>query len=357
MTPADPAAGAPRGALAPGFEDAVRFTSVAEEYAALRTGAALVDRSARLRLLIGGAKAAETLTGLVTNDVASLAPGFGQYAAALTAKGKVIADVRIFARADDFLVDTPAAAGPGFLAMIRKYVNPRLAKYTDVSAALRTIGVYGPRAHVVLAHTLESQGAPAAAAAELGALPDYSHVASTFEGSSVMVARVPDLGGGGFDCFVPADDAERLWSRLVAAGAAPAGREACEIARVEAGRPAWGTDMDEGVLAQEANLDELGGISYTKGCYTGQETVARVHFRGHVNRFIRGLRGAEPIPRGAELFEGEKAVGTVTSSVVSPRFGPIALAMIRRDVEIGAELSARWVGGEGRARVEAIPFE
>ena len=115
--------------------------------------------------------------------------------------------------------------------------------------------------------------------------------------------------------------------------------------------------MDADTLAQEANLDALDGISFTKGCYTGQETVARVHFRGHVNRCLRGLQGAVPIPRGAELLDGDKSVGEVRSSVVSPRLGPIALAMVRREVEPGEDVTARWEGGEAQARVREIPFE
>lgn len=341
---------------APGFETAALFSSVEAEYAALRGGAGLVDRSARLRMLFGGPQAAETLTGLVTNDVGALRPGSGQYAAALTAKGKVISDVRIFARADDLLVDAPASAAPGLAAMVRKYVNPRIAKYSDVSAILRTIGVFGPRAHAVLASLLESAGASATSIGALRGLSDYHHLAFDLAGAGVFVARVPDLGGEGFDCFVPVEVAEVVWSRLVAARATPVGRDAAEIARVEAGRPLWGADMDDTVLVQEANFDALDGISYTKGCYTGQETVARVHFRGHVNRYLRGVRSAVAIPRGAELFDGEKPVGTVTSSVVSPRLGPIALAMVRRETETGAEITARWEGGEGLARVSELPF-
>jgi folate-binding protein YgfZ len=142
----------------------------------------------------------------------------------------------------------------------------------------------------------------------------------------------------------------------VTSRAIPVGRDATEIARVEAGRPMWGLDMDESTLAQEANFDALGGISYTKGCYTGQETVARVHFRGHVNRNLRGVQSAVSIPSGAELFDGDKPVGTVRSSVVSPRLGPIGLAMIRSEVETGAEIVARWDAAEGLARVREIPF-
>jgi folate-binding protein YgfZ len=341
---------------APGYENVGLFTSVDDEYAALRGGAGMVDRSARLRMLIGGPQAADTITGLVTNDVGGLHPGAGQYAAALTPKGKVISDVRIFARVDDLLIDTPASAGPGFMAMIRKYVNPRLARYADVSAVLRTIGVFGPRAHAVIASVLQAEGASAPAAAALRGLGDYHHLGFDIGGASVFVARVPDLGGEGFDCFVPVEIAERVWARLAAARATPVGRDAAEIARVEAGRPQWGIDMDENTLAQEANFDALGGISYTKGCYTGQETVARVHFRGHVNRNLRGIQSAVLVPSGAGLFDGDKSVGTVTSSVTSPRLGPVGLAMVRREVESDAEVIARWEGGETAARVREIPF-
>ncbi|HEX7546225.1 MAG TPA: glycine cleavage T C-terminal barrel domain-containing protein [Gemmatimonadaceae bacterium] len=339
------------------FEDAARFTSVEDEYAALRGGAGLVDRSARLRVLFSGAQAAETLTGLLTNDVSALQPGAGQYAAALTPKGKVIADVRLFARTDDLLLDTSANAGPGFMAMLRKYVNPRLAHFADVSAIVRTLGLYGPRAHAVLTSALLPEGAAASSVAALRGLANYHCLAFEVDEGQVLVARSPDLGGEGFDCFVPVGVAESFWSRLVKAHATPVGRDAAEIARVEAGRPLWGLDMDANTLAQEASLDTLDGISYTKGCYTGQETVARVHFRGHVNRHLRGLQSALAIPRGAELRAGDKPVGDVRSSVVSPRLGPIALAMLRHEVVSGTEVTAYWDGGEAPARVRELPFE
>ncbi|MFI5245203.1 MAG: YgfZ/GcvT domain-containing protein [Gemmatimonadales bacterium] len=336
---------------------AARFTSVVDEYAALREGAGLVDRSARLRIVFGGAQAAETLTGLLTNDVSALQPGAGQYAAALTPKGKVIADVRVFARTHDLLLDTSENAGPGFTAMLRKYVNPRFAQFADVSATLRTLGLYGPRAHAVLASVLRAGGVATAAVETLRGLSPYHHVTFEVSGEDVMVARVPDLGVEGFDCFVADGLAESFSLQLVTAHAIPVGRDAADIARVEAGRPLWGMDMDANTLAQEANLDTLDGISYTKGCYTGQETVARVHFRGHVNRRLRGLHSAVAIPSGSELMDGDKSVGEVRSSVVSPRLGPIALALLRREVEPGVELSARWEGGEAPARVREIPFE
>ena len=173
---------------APGFEHVAQFGSVKDEYAAIRDGAALVDRSARMRMHFAGAKPAETLTGLVTCDVLALGPGSGQFGAALTAKGKVIADVRIVARADAFLVETSEAAGPGFAAMIRKYVNPRLSKYADVSGVLRSVGVYGPRSTSVIAAALGAEEHALHAIAPLHLLR------ADFDSAFVDVVRSPDLG-------------------------------------------------------------------------------------------------------------------------------------------------------------------
>jgi folate-binding protein YgfZ len=329
------------------------YSSVAAEYEALRTRAVVVDRSQRARMRITGQRAAETLTGLVTNDVAALEPGHGHYAAALTPKGKIVADVRVFREDDGLLIDTGPRAAEGWSMLVRKYVNPRLAAYRDESATLRDVGVFGPNArHVVAAMT-------GASAAALGILPPYGHATVVVDGARAMVARVPELGVEGFELFVPAEAFDALWRLALDAAAEPAGLAAWEVARVEAGRPEWGLDIDETTIPQEANFDELHAISYTKGCYTGQEVVARVHFRGHVNRHLRGLRaaGAEPPPPGAQLTDDSgRLVGDVRSGVSSPRLGGIALAMIRREVEPGASLTARWDGGESRADVCALPF-
>lgn len=337
------------------------YGDVAAEYAALRDvnpqgttgGAIIVDRSPRFRCTLAGPKAGEVLTGLVTNDVLALSPGGGCYAVALTAKGKIIADLRIFARTDDLLVDVSPAAAAGWWSMIRKYVNPRLARYADVSASTTEVGVFGRRAHAVIAAAL---GLPWE---ELQQISIFAHRVVDDGGTPIMVARVPDLGLAGFSVFAPAGHHAALWERLSHAGARPAGRAAVEIARIEAGRPEWGVEMDDRSLAQEANMDALHAISYTKGCYTGQETVARVHFRGHVNRFLRGLRYGEDasIPRGAEVVDDEgKVVGDVRSAVRSPRLGGIALAMVRREVNDETEVTLRWDGGEARARVVPLPF-
>lgn len=323
----------------------------ADAYALLRDDAAQADRSDRLRMAFTGVQAAAALTGLVTSDVLALQPGHGQYAAALTPKGKVIADLRIFRRVDGgFLVDTAAAAGPGFAAMVRKYVNPRLARADDVSATLECIGVAGPHARQVVAHAL------ACSPAAFDLLPPYAHCEMPFDGEDVLVARAPDYGVDAFDCFLGTARAGALRDALAAAGAAPAEAAALEVLRIEAGRPAWGTDMTEETLAQEAGLDTLDAISYTKGCYTGQEVVARVHFRGHVNRVLRGLRTAALAPGEAQVLAGEVEVGVVRSRAVSPRLGPIALAMMRREVEPGTSVTVRFASGDVSGAVVALPF-
>lgn len=323
------------------------------EYAAMRAGALLVDRSYRGRTIFPGDKAREVLAGLVTNDVLALPAGAGAYAAALTAKGKIIADVRVFARTDDVLVDVPPRAFAGWSEMLRKYVNPRLVKFRDVSADIAQVGVYGIDSVRIVSEVLELPPEQLA-----GMLP-FANLVASVDGMEFTVARVPDVGLDAFEIFVGASQRDAMRTRLALAGGRCGGVDALEIARVEAGRPEWGIDMDESTIPQEANMDELHAISYTKGCYTGQETVARVHFRGHVNRHIRGIRHASetPVPAGAVVEDATgKAVGEIRSSVTSPRLGGLALAMLRREVEVPSNVTLKWDDVTTEAMVHPLPF-
>jgi len=327
------------------------WTPTPAEYTLLRTDAGVVDRSDRLRMAFTGDKAADTLTGLVTSDVLALQAGHGQFAAALTPKGRVLADVRVFRRASgEFLIDVPRAAADGFLGMVRKYVNPKFAKYTDVSASLACIGVVGPHARQVVAHALSCS--PAA----FDLLPPFANADMPFGGVTVLVARSVDYGVDGFDCFVPQASASALRDALVTSGAAPAAETALETLRVEAGRPAYGVDMSEETLLHEAILDTLDAVSYTKGCYTGQEVVARLHFRGHVNKLLRGLLLSAPAASGARLIATDAEVGDVRSCAISPRLGAIALAMVRREVELGSSVTVRTDVGDVPATLISLPF-
>jgi tRNA-modifying protein YgfZ len=336
-----------------GRQVVLHYGDVGAEYAALRTGSLLVDRTLRGRVRLRGEKVRDVVTGLVTNDIIALEPGQGAYAAALTPKGKIIADVRVFAGTDSILIDAPVRAFPGFMAMIRKYVNPRNSPYSDESAAIHDLCIAGANARLVLAEVLGAHSAT------LGTLPPYGHITAEFEGAMLEIARTPELGSDAYDCFVPAELHETMRARLIDAGARPGGLVAWDIARVEAGRPEWGIDIDETTIPQEANLDDLDAISYTKGCYTGQETVARVHFRGHVNKHLRGLmfEGDDPAPRGAAVGDSSGTNGgDVRSGATSPRLGAVALAMVRRELETGATLTATWEGGSREARLVRLPF-
>ena len=167
------------------------------------------------------------------------------------------------------------------------------------------------------------------------------------------------MGVDGYRLLVARPALDALRAAAISEGARLVGAAAAESARIEAGRPLWGIDMDESTLPQEVNLEALGAVSFTKGCYTGQEVVARLHFRGHVNRRLMGLRveGATARDRGAELTNLEGAAcGDIRSSIVSPRFGPIALGLVRREVDAGAQVTTRVAGEVVHAEVATLPF-
>jgi tRNA-modifying protein YgfZ len=326
---------------------------LARDYGAFHDAAAAIDMSDRGRMRFTGAGARNALNGILTCDVAPLASGEGTYGAALTSKGKVVADVVAFANEDSFLVECSVPAWPGWQQLITKYVNPRLAPRIDETDMTGALGVFGPDASRI-ASVLSGVDKEV-----LESLPMYSHQNGTAHGSVTNVARIPDMGVDGYRLLVARSALDSLCATIVSEGARFVGTTAAESARIEAGRPLWGVDMDESTLPQEVNLEALGAVSFTKGCYTGQEVVARLHFRGHVNRRLMGLRveGATAAERGNELTNLEGAVcGDVRSSVVSPRFGPIALGMVRREVDAGTQVVTRISGNEVRAEVTALPF-
>jgi folate-binding protein YgfZ len=302
--------------------------TLTDEYAVLTTGCGLVDRSERGKLALTGVAAKEFLNGQVTNDVGALVPGAGCYAAFLTHKGKMLGDVRILDAADELLLDTERVALQALFDMIRRFsvgYDVHLHKRTLQRALFSLVGpgagdVVGP---------LPS--------------PEHAHV-------------VGDLGrviatADGADVLCDAEDADRVRAALVEAGAVAVSEEAAEIVRVEQGRPRYGVDMDDATIPQEAALNAR-AVSFTKGCYVGQETVARLHWKGKPNRHLRGLRGSDPLEPGAELRLGEKVVGRVGTAVVSPAHGPIALAIVRREASPGDTL----IAGAATAEVVELPF-
>jgi len=334
----DTIASAPAGAAV--SPDAV---ALEREHAALVDGCGLLDRSERGKLALSGAGAVEFLNGQVTNELGTLRPGDGCYAAFLTHKGKMLGDLRILALGDsedgapsELLLDTERVSLQGLFDMIRRFkigYDVELHKRTLERGLLSLIG---PNATTV-------------ASAE--SLPEIEHANAhiAINGVEALAVRT-DVG---VDLICEAADTQTLSAALIARGATPVDEQAAECVRVERGRPRYGIDLDETVIPQEAGLNER-AVSFTKGCYVGQETVARLYYKGKPNRHLRGLRLSEPTAAGAQLLLGERPVGHVASVALSPRFGPIALALVRREAEPGSVVS---VGENGvSAEVLELPF-
>jgi folate-binding protein YgfZ len=298
------------------------------EYELVRESVGLADRSARGKLRLAGAEAAEFLQGQVTNDVEALEPGGGCYAALLNHKGKVRADMRLLRGPDWIWLDTEPEMQAVVESTVRTYGIGRDVRAEDVTEGHSILSLLGPGARSAL---------------ELEPPPEEHSFVSGEHGLYVAT----DLG---VDVICPAADAEAV---QLALGVEPVSDEAAECLRVESGRPRLGVDFGADTIPEEAGLNER-AVSFTKGCDVGQETVARLHYKGKPNRHLRGLRLSEPVPAGTEVYLGERPVGTVGSVTVSPVHGPIALAIVRREAGPGDELVAREAGVI--ATVVELPF-
>ena len=356
-------AGAVFGQVA-GRDVARHFGDGNVEYRAVRESAGIAWRGDRARFRLWGKDPARMIHGLITNDLLKAPAGQGVYAAMLTPKGRTIADLRVFRRegtgGPEVLVEVAAEALEGVRDHFKKFVPPMFARWADATDDILALGVYGPRSRELLA---------AALGADVPALDEDAFVEPEFAGARLLVAATREAGGEeGFDLFVPVNHAAELWRALVERGAEigarPVGFGALETLRIEAGRPRFGAELTEEVIPTEA-FEETGllqrAISFTKGCYTGQEVIIRIAHRGHVNRHLRGLLlGDAPAPAaGTRLFNPEtgKDVGWMTSVAWSPLLGQtVALGYVRREVEPGGVLRAASAEGP-EAAVVRLPFE
>ncbi len=305
------------------------------QYRQLREECGLLDRSERGKLLVSGADAAEYLQGQLTNDVEALAVGDGQYAALLDRKGHMQADMRVLRPAQDeiWLDLEPVALAPA-LRHLTMYSIGREVEVADVTEERAILALIGPR-------SVEIAGLPA--------LPENSCETTSVAGVECLAVGSSE----GIDLIVASAEAERLRQALLAAGAVEVAAAAAEILRIERGRPRFGAEMGAETMPAEAGIVE-DAVSFSKGCYIGQETVARLHYKGRPNRHLRGLRLSAPAASGAALRLGEKEVGRLGGACVSPAHGAIGLAILRREAEPGAELA---VGEDGvTARVVDLPF-
>jgi len=294
----------------------------------------LLDRSERGKLALSGAGAKGFLQGQVTNDVEQLAASQGCYAAFLTPKGKMLGDLRILDTGDELLLDTERPALQGLFNMIRRFSVGYDFDLHKCTLKRGLLSLIGPSSDELV-----------------GGLPhdEHAHDVVSVDGIAARAIRT-DVG---IDLLCDSGQTDRLSRALEARGAQPVPETVAECLRVERGRPRYGIDLDDTVIPQEAGLNER-AVSFTKGCYVGQETVARLHYRGKPNRHLRGLRLSASARTGDELQLAERAVGTLGSVAKSPRLGWIALALIRREAPPGAALS---VGRSGaQAEVVELPF-
>jgi tRNA-modifying protein YgfZ len=342
---------------------------LAAEHRALREACGLLDRSERGKLALSGPGAVEFLNGQVTNELAELRAGEGRYAAFLTHKGKMLGDLRILAVAEpgggsaaeahreagageapaELLLDTERASLQALFDMIRRFkvgYDVELHKRTLERGLLSLIGPDAERVAGVAAPAADDGTGEAVALA----LAEHANAPIELDGIAALAIRT-DVG---VDLLCDAADSERLREALLARGAQPVSEAAAECMRIELGRPRYGLDIDETTIPQEAALNER-AVSFTKGCYVGQETVARLHYKGKPNRHLRGLRLSTPASVGEELQLGERSVGRLGSVAISPQHGPIALALVRREAEPGARIA---VGEHGvEALVVELPFD
>jgi folate-binding protein YgfZ len=321
-----------------------RQTSASEvENEALRMGCGLLDRSQRGKLALTGSGAAEFLNGQVTNDVEKLQVAEGCYAAFLTHKGKMLGDLRILRTEDELLLDTERVALQRLFDMIRHFKIGYQVELHKRTLECGLLSLIGPGAGEV---------ASAAGADALPPAVEHAHCLTSLAKQAVRLisAERPD----GIDVLCACDGLEAVKAALIAAGARPVGDLAAETLRVELGVPRYGVDLDDTVIPQEAGLNER-AVSFTKGCYVGQETVARLYYRGKPNRLLRGLLLEGPTDAGEHVNAGERVVGRIGSVALSPSLGPIALALLRREAAPGetVEVGERML----KAKVASLPFE
>ncbi|QRN99049.1 aminomethyl transferase family protein [Archangium violaceum] len=320
------------------------------EYRAAREAVALHDATYREALRITGEDRASFLHGMVTQEVKGLASGAATYAAMITVKGSMVADARVVRREADLLLDMEPGMGAKVREFLEKYLISEDAELHDATDELGVLRLLGPRTADLLGAV---QGSP------FEPLPQDATRAITLAGQEVLGVGSTRVEPHGVDLLVPRSGLEAVWKALVAAGGAlglkPLGWRALEVLRVEAGVPRFGQDMGETTIPLEANLTHA--ISYNKGCYIGQEVIARATFRGHMNRKLTGLLlGTTEAAPGTELKKNGKKVGWVTTVVHSPGKGQtVALGYVHRDhLEPGTVLTV----GEGptEATVSTLPL-
>jgi len=308
------------------------------QYRALREQAGFLVRE-RAALLVSGPDAAEYLQGQLTNDIEGLEPDQGCYAALLDRKGHLVADMRALrlghSHADQIWLDTEPASFDALRRHLETYKIGREVEVADATPDWTITSLIGPA-------SVEAAGSPRVS-------PEHRQAYYERDGIQILTVATDQ----GIDLITRPDAAKTVSDALIAGGAEPVTEAAAEIARVESGRPRFGFDMGSESMPAEAGIVER-AVDFEKGCYIGQEPVARLHYRGKPNRTLRGLRLSAPAAHGDPLVLGDREVGTIGTACISPALGPIALAIVRRETADGQQVTVG--SGEVTAELAELPF-
>ncbi len=316
----------------------LHFGDPAAEYAAVRAGAGVCVRSHEGRVRSLGRDRLDLLHRMSTNDLANFSPGEARATVLTTPIARIVDVLWVLHLGETALCLT----GPGRAPAIRRWLAGYIffrdeVRLVDVSAELGQLGLYGPRAAAVAEALLPG----AAALAENRCL----------EGAGLILARIRPLAGDGYSVIAPADQLEALWARAVAAGARPAGEAAYQMLRLAAGQPEAGHELTEAYLPLEADL--WSAVNFTKGCYIGQEIIARMESRGKLARRLAGIRLEAPVAEGADVLADGAVIGQVTTAGEVPGLGPLALSILKTGAcEPGTPVSVGGIPGT----VAALPF-
>lgn len=342
---------------------AIQFTDPISEHHAVRNSIGIADVSHRGRFAVTGEDRAKFLHRIISNDVERLLAGQGTYATLLTHRGKVIADFNVYVLKDMIGIDTAPETTETLFSELDKYIIADDVEISNLTAETGAIAVHGPKSADLVQTVLDMQ--------ELIALPDRHntfHEADALFNHTVVCVRTDTTGETGYTLYTTADGLESLWERLVSEGESfnvqPIGWNALESLRIEAGVPRYGTELTDAVIPLEAELEHA--IDFEKGCYIGQEIVARMKYRGHPNRLLRGIEiegvstqsECPEMHQDAPVFSEDKEIGWITSSTFSPTLGkPIAMAYVRMAVtEEGSRVKIESSEGRVDGTVVLLPF-
>lgn len=338
-----------------GWQMPAHYGDMTAEHRAVRHSVGLADLSHRGKLRVTGEDRVKWLQSVISNDILPLQPGQGRYSSFLTHKGKMLTYFRCYMQTDAVLLEDVGEIGDTTYAALRKFLlYGTKAKMENCAESWGLLLVSGPKASILL------KGAFGTDVADLKPL---NFITATIGGQTALVISTEETGERDYEILIPADGLVAAWEQLMEAGATygiiPIGNQAREALRMEAGLPKAGPDLNEEIVPPEANLEEK-AFSLTKGCYPGQEVVARMDTYGSVRRHLVGLvvKGSAVPPKGAKLFSGDREVGWISSATLSPELkAPIAFGFPLRDFSTaGTALTIEAGGIRYDATVQALPF-